>query len=411
MSVLIRLAFVLWLLLATLLTVSAQEPAGEADPARPEAEQAASDTQPPAAEAKPPAPEAGSASEVPPFGQLFTQWQTLLSELSELRAGYQNAEPDRQAEMKTRFNQLIVQGDAMLPLLVRAAQETCAESPGDQAAGDFLMGTIVHRSKIDDYEGVLPLAETLIEGGAPNASVYAFAGLAAFATGQFDTASEYFQAADKAHVFAALKALGPEHQRRQIGDSYRALIPYYQRTWAEEQKIRAAEAEADDLPRVLLSTNKGDIEIELFENEAPNTVANFVSLVEKGYYNGITFHRVLPGFMAQGGCPDGTGTGGPGYSIKCECTKPGYRVHFRGSLSMAKTAAPHTGGSQFFLVFTPQKGLDGQHTVFGRIIEGIEVLAKIQRRNPQAPNPPDKIIEAKVLRKRNHDYVPKITPE
>ncbi|NQT17382.1 MAG: peptidylprolyl isomerase [Planctomycetes bacterium] len=275
------------------------------------------------------------------------------------------------------------------------------------------MGTIVHRSKTDDYEGVLPLAKTLIEGGHPNTSVYAFAGLAAFATGQFDAASEYLEVADKSNAFGALAALDPQHQFRQIGDVYRELIPYCQKAWAKEQKIRAAEAEADDLPRVLLSTNKGDIEIELFENEAPNTVANFISLVEKGYYNGITFHRVLPGFMAQGGCPDGTGTGGPGYTIKCECTKPGYRVHFRGSLSMAKTAAPHTGGSQFFLVFTPQKGLDGKHTVFGRIVKGIEVLAKIQRRDPRSPNPPpaDKILEAKVLRKRNHDYVPKITPE
>ncbi|MFH1268256.1 MAG: peptidylprolyl isomerase [Planctomycetota bacterium] len=162
------------------------------------------------------------------------------------------------------------------------------------------------------------------------------------------------------------------------------------------------------MPRVALVTNKGEIEIELFENEAPNTVASFISLVEKGYYNGLTFHRVLPGFMAQGGCPDGTGSGGPGYQIACECYEPNHRLHFRGTLSMAH-AGRDTGGSQFFLTFTPTRHLDGRHTAFGRVIRGMEVLAKIQRRNPQSPNPPepDKIVEAKVVRKRDHEYAPK----
>jgi cyclophilin family peptidyl-prolyl cis-trans isomerase len=156
--------------------------------------------------------------------------------------------------------------------------------------------------------------------------------------------------------------------------------------------------------------------IELFENEAPNTVANFISLVKKGYYDGLTFHRVLPGFMAQGGCPDGTGGGGPGYQIDCECILPNSRKHFRGSLSMAH-AGPNTGGSQFFLCFAPAMGLDGppspnHHTVFGRVIEGLDQLAKIQRRDPQADSPaePDKIIEMKVLRDRGHEYEPKTNP-
>ena len=105
--------------------------------------------------------------------------------------------------------------------------------------------------------------------------------------------------------------------------------------WAKEKKIREAEAKADDLPRVLMKTSAGDIEIELFENEAPNTVLNFITLVDKGFYNGLKFHRVLPGFMAQGGDPKGDGTGGPGYTIPCECYRPDHRLHFRGSLSMA----------------------------------------------------------------------------
>ena len=173
--------------------------------------------------------------------------------------------------------------------------------------------------------------------------------------------------------------------------------------WAKEKKIREAEAKADDLPRVLLKTSAGDMEIELFENEAPNTVLNFITLVDKGFYNGLKFHRVLPGFMAQGGDPKGDGTGGPGYTIPCECYRPDHRLHFRGTLSMAH-AGRDTGGSQFFLTFVPTKHLDGKHTVFGRVISGFDVLAKLKRRNPedQTVGAADTIIEAKVTRKRQH---------
>ncbi|NMG23057.1 peptidylprolyl isomerase [Brasilonema bromeliae] len=180
----------------------------------------------------------------------------------------------------------------------------------------------------------------------------------------------------------------------------------------EEQTIRAAEAKADDLPRVSLSTNKGDMVLELYENEAPNTVANFVSLVEKGFYNGKIFHRVLEDFMAQGGCPEGSGRGGPGYAIPCECYLPNARKHFAATLSMAH-AGRDTGGSQFFITFGQTSHLDGKHTVFGRVIQGEEVLGKLQRVDPSRPVPgvtPDKIVTAKVLRKRDHEYQPKTLP-
>ncbi|MBC7856939.1 MAG: peptidylprolyl isomerase, partial [Pirellulaceae bacterium] len=106
------------------------------------------------------------------------------------------------------------------------------------------------------------------------------------------------------------------------------------------------------MPRVKMTTTKGVMVIELFENEAPDTVGNFLSLVEKKFYDDKSFHRVLNHFMAQGGDPKGDGTGGPGYQIYCECHKPDYRRHFRGCLSMAH-AGRDTGGSQFFLTFRP----------------------------------------------------------
>ena len=131
--------------------------------------------------------------------------------------------------------------------------------------------------------------------------------------------------------------------------------------------------------------------------------------MEKGFYNGVSFHRVLPYFMAQGGDPKGDGSGGPGYTIPDECHKPDHRLHFRGRLSMAKTAGRTAAARNSSFASFPRQMLDGKHTVFGRVVKGIDVLAKIQRRNPekQSVGAADKIIEAKVLRKRNHPYEPR----
>lgn len=121
----------------------------------------------------------------------------------------------------------------------------------------------------------------------------------------------------------------------------------------------------------------GQVKIELFPNEAPGTVENFEKLIKDGYYNGLNFHRVIPGFVAQGGCPHGTGTGGPGYQIKCE-TAGNPHKHERGSLSMAH-AGKDTGGSQFFIVYEPQPHLNGVHTVFGKVVEGMENVDGIKQ--------------------------------
>lgn len=122
--------------------------------------------------------------------------------------------------------------------------------------------------------------------------------------------------------------------------------------------------------------NGGKITIEFFDEAAPGTVANFEKLANEGFYNGLNFHRVIPGFVAQGGCPYGTGTGGPGYTIKCE-TAGNPHKHERGSLSMAH-AGKDTGGSQFFIVYEPQPHLNGVHTVFGKVIEGMEYVDQIK---------------------------------
>jgi peptidyl-prolyl cis-trans isomerase B (cyclophilin B) len=123
----------------------------------------------------------------------------------------------------------------------------------------------------------------------------------------------------------------------------------------------------------IMETEKGTINIQFFDQDAPNTVANFVKLAKDGFYDGLTFHRVIPDFVIQGGCPNGNGTGGPGYTIKCEINK---NKHEAGSLSMAH-AGRDTGGSQFFICHSPQKHLDGVHTVFGKT-EDMDVVNAIK---------------------------------
>ena len=128
------------------------------------------------------------------------------------------------------------------------------------------------------------------------------------------------------------------------------------------------------MKKAIIKTDKGNIVLELFSNEAPNTVANFEKLAKNGFYDGLTFHRVIPDFVIQGGCPKGDGTGGPGYTVKCEINE---HKHGVGALSMAH-AGKDTGGSQFFITHSPQPHLDGVHTVFGKVIEGMDVVNKIQ---------------------------------
>jgi len=150
--------------------------------------------------------------------------------------------------------------------------------------------------------------------------------------------------------------------------------------------------------QVLLKTNLGDITIELYE-DTPITAGNFKKLVSEGFYNGVIFHRVIPGFMIQGGDPTGTGTGGPGYTIQDEFTHKPANKNNRGTISMAN-AGPNTGGSQFFINLVNNNFLDSKHPVFGEVVEGMDVVEKIARVQTDANDKPlneVKIIEARII--------------
>lgn len=159
----------------------------------------------------------------------------------------------------------------------------------------------------------------------------------------------------------------------------------------------------NNYPIVTIETSNGDtIVAELYPHIAPNTVNNFISLIQKGYYDGLSFHRVIPGFMIQGGCPDGTGMGNPGYSIKGEFSGNGFTnqlKHTRGVLSMARSMNPNSAGSQFFIMVADSPHLDGQYASFGKVIEGMDgcdSIVNAKRNHADMPKEPQIMVKVTV---------------
>ncbi|MDP6554283.1 MAG: peptidylprolyl isomerase [Pirellulaceae bacterium] len=332
-----------------------------------------------------------------PFAEVSAEWDSTYKSISELEDKYRTAPAAEKGELVKQHDVLMKKSLALLPELRSAALAAYEAAPNaDEKVTSTLVGLLANDVRSDRYSKALKLGNLLLKHKCEEPAVEDLVGSAAYCTDDFKTAAVHLKKAKAANALSRL------------AHSYLSDLDQATKSWAREQALRQAEAAADNLPRVKMQTNKGDLVIELLENEAPQTVANFISLVDKEYYNDLTFHRVLSGFMAQAGCPDGTGTGGPGYNIYCECHQENHRHHFRGTLSMAHTGKENTGGSQFFLTFRRTAHLDGLHTVFGRVIEGMDVLAKLQRRDPSGRGQPDpdKIVKAEVLRKRDHQYVP-----
>ena len=202
-------------------------------------------------------------------------------------------------------------------------------------------------------------------------------------------------------------------QRLEYRDLFKDLAEL-KADWEKELEIREQEKD-DKLPQVAIKTSKGTIVVELFENQAPETVANFIYLVRNGYYQGKKFHRVIGGFMAQTGAPSGIGSGYDGYSIYDEYGREDARKHFRGVLSMANTGNPNSGGPEFFITFAPNLRLNGGYTAFGRVLSGDEVLERlkitytIDDNGKDTKNEsviPDEVIKAEVLNDSGKEYKP-----
>ena len=330
------------------------------------------------------------------------QEKELILELTLLQAEYQQPGVDQKA-VAAKFETAREKIPATKERLETAAFALAMADPKNPSAREFCGLVIASRLQMDDAVDAVRLATILDKAGVNDGNIDMMAAAAAMMLSQLDEAADWLKKAEANGI-----------QKPKVAE-LQASIEDERPKVAAEMASRKADAEANDRPRVTITTSKGDIVVELFEDEAPNTVANFISLVEKGFYNGTPFHRVIGGFMAQGGDPTGTGSGGPDYVIDCECELPGARKHFLGTLSMAH-AGKNTGGSQFFLTFRPTEHLDGKHTVFGRVIQGFDVLPKLTRTqsNDGQPIPglePDTIVKAKVLRKRDHAYEPKTSPD
>ena len=332
------------------------------------------------------------------FQQAQTAMREIVAKLTELQAEYRKDGSDKRV-IEAQFNETKTNGVAADIQLENAAFTLAIADPSDQEAREHCGAVVAAAVEMDNPLKAFDLVKKLDAAGAASPDVVLLGASAAIVASRLDKAEAWIDQAKKA---------GVDDER--IGELKQMVASERPKVDAE-MKVRAKEEAAGNLPQVKIETTKGTVVVELFENEAPNTVANFITLVEQGFYDGTPFHRVIGGFMAQGGDPTGTGTGGPGHVIACECYAPNARKHFLGSLSMAH-AGKDTGGSQFFLTFRPTEHLDGRHTVFGRVVEGFDVLPRLVRtEGPFAGAAPDQIVKAEMIRKADRDYTPQTMPD
>lgn len=349
----------------------------------------------------------------PPAAQdPVAEWKAVNEELAayktaaeDLRVRFTKAPNAEKSKIRKEFDTLSNKFQTKtMPRLIELAPLVYQKNPDDTVAAELTIQTIFSKNQFDE---VVKIADKIVAKEPKSQIALNYGGMAKFANQDFEGAKKMLEAASDAGVLIDGMA-----------SSYLDNVDPYIKYWEEEKAIRAKEDAATgdaQLPIVKLQTSRGDIEILLFEDEAPNTVANFISLTEKKFYDGIRFHRILPVFMTQGGCPDSrenlqtAGSGGPGYLIDCECYSAKARRHFAGSISMAH-AGKDTGGSQFFLTHLPTAHLNtepgkdqGNHTVFGRVIKGLDIVRSMQVG--------DEILQAVVVRKRNHEYKPVTKPD
>lgn len=374
---------------------------GQADPVSGQADPAA------AAKPEPVTPEQRRAIEA--YLDVVSKWSDTLIEMKATAIRYSN-EVDRSPAAKQRYYDLRDQARDQMNATFQKAVELFRVRKGDFDAGSMMATLLEYRESSSIYENSLEAAELLLETEITYPFIYLLAARSAFLEGQYDRMMEHYD--------TFVEANGAEKLER-VDNMLVGLREIYPSLWEQELTLREAEAKADDLPRVLLETTRGPVVIELFENQAPNTVANFIHLVETGFYDGSDFYQVVDDFLAMGGDPVGDGSGTSGRFIPDEYQHPEARKLFRGYLSMAKVPnpsdksahVPNSASSQFAIALMPLLRENETQTVFGRVIEGMDVVCTFRRIDPSEKKekvvqlPPDRIITAKVLRKRDHEYI------
>ena len=281
-----------------------------------------------------------------------------------------------------------------------AALDLTRIAPSADAA-QYVLTMVQHRTRNGIYDAkTAEGAARLIDGGANYLFLYIGGARSAVVSGKFAMARQLYEAIEEEHL-------------EKVDMGMVMMMDDTEKSWQREMELREQEAAADDLPRVKLITTQGDVVVELFLNEAPSTVANFIGLVEQGFYDGLDFHQVIPDLVALTGDPTGLGDGNSGKLLVDEFELGKSRDGFRGSLIMAKLPAPggrgefvpNSASSQFGILFTPTRVEFGEQTVFGRVIEGMDTTARLRhvdaskKKEKEIQLPPDRILEATVLRR------------
>lgn len=340
--------------------------------------------------------------------------------------------PAQTKALGAEWYQLLSTGYKIHERMIKAAMADMRENPKlDSEAAEFLIQVSGRNADADRFDGMLEVVQLLKDHGYTSRPFELCFALTAASQNEYEAALPHLiNAAHNLETSMKEVAESKEitnEQRQVIGKKLMethllleelANVERNKSLWEAELKARESDAAGEPLPRVLIETTKGSLEVELFENQAPNTVANFISLCESGFYDTLPFHRVMTHFMAQGGCPNRDGTGGPDYSIRTELDGKTDRGFFRGTLGLAMAQTPDSGGSQFFICYLPRTSLTGKYVAFGRVVEGLNVLSDLSHIDPDEKEAeqssqalPDEIIRTKVLRKRAHDYTPQTLPK
>lgn len=313
---------------------------------------------------------------------------------------YRNGEATSKADQEKYRDARQRVRDAMDELYVTAMQLSRI-SPSEEAA-QYLVTMINHRVKhgIYNYETAEGAAR-LIDSGANLLYLFRAAARSSIVSGQFGIAKRLYEAMS-------------EDDLEDVDKRFMYGFQQLEENFLEEQERLKKDAEADNLPRVKLRTSEGDIVLELFLDQAPSAVANFINLVEEGFYDGLDFHQVIDDLLALSGDPSGLGDGHSGKFLVDEHDQPGARHGFRGSIVMAKIPkspestefVPNSASSQFAILMVPILGIEKEQTVFGRVIEGMNTIGALRRVDPSKEKkkgevmlPSDYIIEATVIRR------------
>ena len=329
--------------------------------------------------------------------------------------------PEAQKKHMAKIRQMQKETENLKMQLSDAAATAYRKDPSaNSIAAKIVYATLAN--KIDaaggesfDPRGALELADLMLKSGLENAPMKmeksesdTSAGGVSFENVAYQAFRASFAIQDYARADLMLQKI--ESRGTTLKAVYRQVLADARTKWQRELMIRRLEKNTNDLPRIKIETSEGDIVVELYENHAPQTVGNFVNLVESGFYDEKPFYLVRPGDCARTGCKNGDGTGEIGYQIPCEYDREQIRHHFSGTLSMHNTGRD-TGDSQFFITHQRKPEYDGKYTAFGRVIEGMDVVYKLNKvdKTPYARaggGEPSKIIKATVLRKRQHSYQP-----